>query len=113
MPRTKPAQVITYRIEMGTKERMLIQEAFTTYRLQSLLESNLLTEVTKNPLAMIAFIEAILTMIEFFGIETGFATPIDAYDWLKNRFKDPDGEQGTWKAFWDVNLREDWERFFS
>ena len=49
---------------------------------------------------------------EFFGIETGFTTPVDAYDWLKNRFKDPGGEVGTWDAFWDVNFKQDFERFF-
>ena len=105
-------KVREFRITLGTKERELLEDVTATLRLQSFTESTLVKEITKNPLAMIAFIEAVLTLIEFFGIETGFATPIDAYDFLKNRFKDPDGSTGTWQAFWDVNLRSDFERFF-
>ena len=105
-------KVQEFRVTLGTKERELLEDLTTSFRIQSFLESDVVQTMTKSPLHMIAFIESILTLIEFFGIETGFTTPVDAYDWLKNRFKDPGGEVGTWDAFWDVNFKQDFERFF-
>jgi len=112
MAKNKPKETIEYVFRLQDKERQLLDETVQFLKIRSVMGQDWFVEATKSPLHMIAFIESILTLIEFFGIETGFATPVDAYDWLKNRFKDPDGSQGTWGAFWDVDLQREYERFF-
>ena len=111
MPKNKPKETIEFVIRLQDKERMMIDEALTMFKLQSIMGQDWFQTATKSPAHMILFIESILTLIEFLGIETGFKTPVDAYEWLQNRFKDPDGSKGTWEAFWDVNLQRDWDRF--
>lgn len=104
MPRSKPSKVEELRITLGTKERMLAEEAIGVMRTKALLGNDGLA-IIDDPKKLILMVEAIATLLEIFGIDTPIPTPVDAYQFLE--------EMKLTRKNWGVDLRQDFERFFT
>lgn len=109
MPRSKPSKCEELRITLGTKERMLAEEAIGVMRTKALLGDDGLA-IIDDPVKLIAMIETIATILELFGFETPIPTPVDAYEFLE-AFKRKAETRAS--NAWDVDLRRDFARFFS
>ena len=109
MPRSKPSKCEELRITLGTKERMLAEEAIGVMRTKALLGEDGLA-IIDDPVKLIAMIETIATILELFGFETPIPTPVDAYEFLE-AFKRKAETRAS--NAWDVDLRRDFARFFS
>ena len=109
MPRSKPSKCEELRITLGTKERMLAEEAIGVMRTKALLGEDGLA-IIDDPVKLIAMIETIATILELFGFETPNPTPVDAYEFLE-AFKRKAETRAS--NAWDVDLRRDFARFFS
>jgi hypothetical protein len=109
MPRSKPSKVEELRITLGTKERMLAEEAISVMRTKAFLGDDGLSLID-DPVKLIAMIETIATILELFGFDTPIPTPVDAYEFLQG-VKDKAKTRAS--DAWDVDLRRDFERFFS
>lgn len=114
--RRKPDEVISVRFELQDKERELFSK---------MLEANTIKEIVDgiDKLASFENLYIIVTVLELVtGREILPGTPNDIYALIdalrnflkeKNPFSDPGNPDATWwEAFWDVNLRKDFERFF-
>jgi len=94
------------RITLGTKERQLLQDVSTSYRIQSLDIDGMLSYL-EDPVRIVQIAYGIATVLEMFGIETGLPTVGDLPEliqWLreKREYTDPfTGEPGR-RSFWDV-----------
>ena len=95
------------RITLGTKERQLLQDVSTSYRIQSLDVEGML-RILEDPTRIVQIAYGIATVLEMFGIETGLPTAGDLPEliqWLreKREYTDPyTGETGLRRSFWDV-----------
>ncbi len=81
MPKPKPTEVIRHEIIFGKVERELLENATTSGALMGLAKDVL--PYFKDVASAIAFIEAVATLLELFGIETPIPTPIDAIEWFE------------------------------
>lgn len=105
-------KVVEHRITLGGKERDLVESLAGSVRLMAITGDVPISEILSDPIRVITIVESIATLLEIFGIETPIWTPVDAKQRIAELFRDPDGSTGL-KGFWDVNLKADWERFFS
>tara|TARA_R110002020_G_scaffold182409_1_gene377804 strand:+ start:407 stop:778 length:372 start_codon:yes stop_codon:yes gene_type:complete len=81
-------KVHEYRITLGTYERERLNELVTAFQIQNVTKgfnniSN--ADAFNDPIRMIAFIEAVATLLEVAGIETPLPTPVDAYEFLTRK----------------------------
>jgi hypothetical protein len=81
MPKPKPTEVIRHEIIFGKVERELLENATTSGALMGLAKDVL--PYFKDVASAIAFIEAVATLLELFGIETPIPTPIDAIEFFQ------------------------------
>ena len=100
-------KVIEHRLTLGGKERELLEGWVGTKKAALVVNSDLM-DVLSSPTKAIAFVEAIATILELFGIETPIPTPVDAWEWLNKVKNDPSTigrEYGTdirdWRL-WDA-----------
>tara|TARA_R100000808_G_C2149777_1_gene158294 strand:+ start:426 stop:806 length:381 start_codon:yes stop_codon:yes gene_type:complete len=80
-------KVVEHRITFGTKERELIADLSTSYRISSLRIPETL-EFLDDPEDVIQLMYSIATIAEILGIETGLPTVADipaVVDWFTNR----------------------------
>lgn len=84
MPRSKPSDTIEHRITLGTKERQLLEDISTSYRISSL-DPVGAAKILEDPTRVIQIGYGIATVIEMLGIETGLPTPVDLQQWLTER----------------------------
>lgn len=105
-------KVIEHRITFGAKERELIQDFSTSYRIESLDIEGML-RIFEDPSNIIQIAYGIATALEILGIETGWPTVADLIPYLmeKREYTDPfTGEPGsrslidTLQAFWAGEL---------
>ena len=82
-------KVIEHRISFGTKERELIQDLSTSYRIQAIAPAlNDAAKILEDPLRIIQIAYGIATTLELLGIETGLPTPGDLpelYEYITQR----------------------------
>jgi len=107
MPRTKPRNVDGLRIDLGTKERMILEDFALSYRLQATLPS--LAAILKDASALYA----IAIIIEFITGKDipGVISPDDTAgeilggirDWVKSQDV-PGSEGGTFADFFNAGL---------
>jgi len=107
MPRTKPRAVDGIRLDLGTKERQILEDFSTSYRLQAVLPS--LAGILKDGSAMYA-LAVIYEMVT--GDDIPFViSPDDSAgeilagirDWVKSR-RVPGAEGGTFGNFFNAGL---------
>ena len=103
--------VIEHRITFGTKERELLQDISTSYRIQAI-DYNQLLNFLDDPSRVIQVMYSIATIAEILGIETGLPTVADlpeVISWFLER--DATGaltsESGN-PSLWDT-LTEFWK----
>lgn len=77
-------KVVEHRITFGTKERELIQDLSTSYRIQSLNIEGML-DFLDDPTRIIEVAYSIAVIAEMLGIETGLPTPVDVLHWFTER----------------------------
>jgi len=99
-------KVIEHRITFGTKERELIEDYIGVARVGSLLGEDGLA-IVDDPVKLIGMVGALATLLELFGFETPIPTPVDAVEFLQGVKKKAKED------WWDVDLRRDFERFFT
>ena len=88
-------KVVEHLITFGTKERELIQDLSTTYRIQSLKIPEMLNFLD-DPSRVIQVMYSIATIAEILGIETGLPTVADlpaVVEWFATR--DVTGQQAA------------------
>ena len=107
MPRTKPSKTEELRITLGTKERMILDDLSTSYRLQSILPS--LAEIAKDATAMYA-IAVVFEMVTGKNIP-GVITPNDSAAEIWEALRVfvagtgvPGSEGGTFGDFYNAGL---------
>ena len=114
MPKRIPDEVISVRLELQDKERQILVRMIQADTLKGVADSI-------DKLASFENLYVVATILEIVtGKEILPGTPNDIYqliDWLrdggKKIFRDPGNPDASlWEAFWDVDLRRDWERFF-
>lgn len=91
MPKAAPDQVVIHRIEFQESERRLLENALLAYsvgRAGDLAQGLGVPEIAKmldDPLKIIQVAYSLATVMEFFGIETGWPTAADAAGWYSER----------------------------
>ena len=73
-------KVIEHRISFGTKERMLLEDISTSYRIQAI-DPEAMFKILEDPTRVIQIAYGIATAIEMLGFETGLPTVADLADW--------------------------------
>lgn len=101
-------KVVEHRITFGTKERELIQDLSTSYRIQALRIPDTLNFLD-DPLRLIQVFYSVAIILEAMGIESGLPTPVDAANWFRERdvMGEKISESGN-KSIWQT-LTEFWE----
>jgi len=106
VPKRKPDQVVTFRIELQEHERKILDNYLTAESITGALDA-------LDKLTSFENLYVIVTVIELItGKEILPGTPNDVteiIDRVGGAFKDPDGSTG-WGGFWDIDLAGDWER---
>ena len=106
MPKRKPDQVVTFRIELQEHERRMLDNYLTAESITGVMDAI-------DKLTSFENLYVIVTIIELItGKEILPGTPNDVteiIDRVAGSFKDPDGSSG-WKGFWDVDLGGDVDR---
>jgi len=85
MARSRPKECIEYRITLGTKERMQLDQLITAIGVNQFSEvgENLgFKSAMEDPAKMVLWLGSLATILEVFGFETGLPTPVDAVAWL-------------------------------
>lgn len=85
MPRNKPKECIEYRITLGSKERMQLDQLITAVGLNQISKAGDnfgFKKAMSDPKDMVLWLGALATILEALGFETGLPTPIDAIEWL-------------------------------
>jgi len=77
-------KVVEHRITFGTKERDLIQDISTSYRIQAI-DPEAMMKILEDPLRVIQIGYGLATAIEMLGFETGLPTIADLADWKQER----------------------------
>ena len=107
MPKRKPDQVVTFRIELQEHERRMLDNYLTAETITGVMEA--IDKLTSfENLYVIATVLELIT-----GKEILPGTPNDVteiIDKIGCAFKDPDGSSG-WAGFWDIDLGGDVDRF--
>jgi hypothetical protein len=86
MSKNKPKETIEYVIRLQDKERQLLQDIATSYRIQALDIEGML-KILEDPTRIIQIAYGIATTLEIIGIETGFPVPtiVDVVDYLNRK----------------------------
>ena len=107
MPKRKPDQVVTFRIELQEHERRMLDNYLTAETITGVMEA--IDKLTSfENLYVIATVLELIT-----GKEILPGTPNDVteiIDKIGGAFKGPDGSSG-WAGFWDIDLGGDVDRF--
>ncbi len=107
MPKRKPDQVVTFRIELQEHERRMLDNYLTAESITGVMDAI-------DKLTSFENLYVIVTIIELItGKEILPGTPNDVteiIDSVAGSFKDPDGSSG-WGGFWDIDLGGDVDRF--
>lgn len=77
-------KVVEHRITFGTKERELLQDISTSYRIQAI-DPEAMMKILEDPLRVIQIGYGLATAIEMLGFETGLPTIADLADWKQER----------------------------
>jgi hypothetical protein len=77
-------KVVEHRISFGTKERDLLQDISTSYRIQAI-DPEAMMKILEDPLRVIQIAYGLATAIEILGFETGLPTIADLADWKQER----------------------------
>ena len=80
-------KVIEYRHTFGTKEREILQDLATSFRIQSI-DPEAMFKILEDPLRIVQIAYGIATALELVGFETGLPTPGDLpelYQWLTQK----------------------------
>jgi len=77
-------KVVEHRITFGTKERDLLQDISTSYRIQAI-DPEAMMKILEDPLRVIQIGYGLATAIEMLGFETGLPTIADLADWKQER----------------------------
>ena len=91
MPKAAPDEVIIHRIEFQESERKLLESYLLAYSAGKIGEMGQglgVPEIAKmldDPLKIIQVAYSLATIIEFFGVETGWPTAADATGWYAER----------------------------
>jgi len=91
MPKAAPTEVIVHRIEFQESERKLLESyllAYSAGKVGELGQGLGIPEIAKmldDPLKIVQVAYSLATIIEFFGIETGWPTAADAGGWYEER----------------------------
>lgn len=105
MPRTKPSKTEEIRVTLGTKERMLLEDFSTSYRLQSVLPS--IAEIATDATAMyaLAMIYEMVTGKDIPGIISPDDSASEIWSSIANNVKAsqvPGSEGGTFGGWWNA-----------
>jgi len=105
MPRTKPSKTEELRVTLGTKERMLLEDFSTSYRLQSVLPS--IAEIATDATAMyaLAMIYEMVTGKDIPGIISPDDSASEIWTSITDNVKSaqvPGSEGGTFGDFWNA-----------
>ncbi len=104
-------KVQEYRITLGTYERDRLNQLVTAFQVQNVTKgfnniSN--ADAFNDPIRMIAFIEAVATLLETMGIETPLPTPVDAFSFLTRKREKFETKETGKQSLLDL-LRDLWE----
>ena len=80
-------KVIEYRHTFGTKEREILQDLATSFRIQAV-DPEAMLKILEDPLRVVQIAYGIATVLELIGFETGLPTPGDLpelYQWLTQK----------------------------
>lgn len=69
-------KVIEYRHTFGTKEREILQDLATSFRIQSI-DPEAMFKILEDPLRVVQIAYGIATVLELLGFESGYPTPGD------------------------------------
>lgn len=72
MPRSKPSRVEELRITLGTKERMMFEEALTSYRIQAVSGKDGVVEAFSDTTKMLGVLATLGALLELMGITDVF-----------------------------------------
>tara|TARA_R110002072_G_scaffold218314_1_gene376044 strand:+ start:10 stop:378 length:369 start_codon:yes stop_codon:yes gene_type:complete len=115
--KNKPKETIEYVVRLQDKERQIVNEFLTSQQVLNYAEAFDKFTSFENLYLLVTVLEIVT------GKEILPGTPNDIYkiiDFLRDFdfskitptiFADPDGNKNNWDAFWDVNLRADFDRF--
>ena len=78
MPRSKPSDCVEHRITLGTKERQLLEDIATSYRIDSISGNDSIVEVMADTGKLIAALGTIGALLELVGITDVFDFDDDA-----------------------------------
>jgi hypothetical protein len=78
MPRSKPSDCVEHRITLGTKERQLLEDISTSYRIDSISGNDSIVEVMADTGKLIAALGTIGALLELLGITDVFDFDDDA-----------------------------------
>jgi hypothetical protein len=78
MPRSKPSDCVEYRITLGTKERQLLEDISTSYRIDSISGNDSIVEVMADTGKIIAALGTMGALLELLGITDVFDFDDDA-----------------------------------
>ena len=105
-------KVVEYRISLSGKERELLQDISTSYRIQSIGPTAIqILHILEDPKRVVQIAYGFATVVEMLGIETGLPTVADipeVLDWFATRdlTGTPTSESGN-PSLWDF-LRDFW-----
>ena len=105
MPRTKPSKTEEIRVTLGTKERMLLEEFSTSYRLQSVVPS--IAKIATDATAMyaLAMIYEMVTGKDIPGIISPDDSASEIWTSITDNVKSaqvPGSEGGTLGGWWNA-----------
>ena len=102
-------KVIEYRHTFGTKEREILEDLATSFRIQAI-DPEAMFKILDDPLRVIQIAYSIATVFELLGFETGLPTPGDLpelYQWLTQKSELSKGRSSA------LNLKKFLEQIFS
>jgi hypothetical protein len=102
MPRTKPSKTEELRVTLGTKERMLLEEFSTSYRIKSTLPS--IAAIAKDATAMyaLAMIYEMVTGKDIPGVISPGDDASEIWNSIKNNVSNVEAGEGTLGDFWNA-----------
>ena len=68
MPRSKPSDCVEHRITLGTKERQLLEDISTSYRIDAISGNDSLVELLSDTGKVVAVLGTIGALLELLGI---------------------------------------------
>lgn len=84
MAKNKPKETIEYVIRLQDKERQLLEDLATSYRIQAI-DPEAMFKILEDPSRIIQIAYGIATALEILGFETGLPTPVDLLNYLRER----------------------------